>query len=522
MITHLPQPDRAAIRDALAALFEPEDVIELRAFPKGKKRTEAGYFDGEHWETLADAAVRLNKQGASVYVTLNRIDPQLLGRYNNRIENFASATVTDANVIRRHWLLVDFDPVRPKETSATDAQLAAAKEQAQICRRVLSAENWPEPLVAESGNGYHLLYPIDLPNDAQSRDLVKGALAGLAQRFDTEAVTVDQAVFNAGRITKLYGTVATKGDHTQLTPWRVSRLNEAPGRDVIVSPEQLRALCPIVGSSTTNPRYLPGNTKSEAQPSSHLQRAGFNLPDFLVRLGIPYEQDQHEGCDRYKLVHCPFDPEHGKGDAAIFQRSNGVLGFKCLHNACADKRWQDVRALVDGARETGVWSDNSTNNWPEPKPIRASLHPIPPFDPHVLLPDALRDWVVDEADRMPCPPDFIAAAALVALGAVIGARCAIHPKSQDDWLVIPNLWGSIVAPPSAKKSLAINAALKPYERLIARAMETHQAQMEQFKDEKLVFDAKKDAIESRIKAAAKDPKKGDMGSIVEELKNHRR
>ena len=126
---------------------------------------------------------------------------------------------------------------------------------------------------------------------------------------------------------------------------------------------------------------------------------------------------------------------------------------------------------------------------------------------------------------MPCPPDFIAAAALVALGAVIGVRCAIRPKSQDDWLVIPNLWGSIVAPPSAKKSPAINAALKPYERLIARAMETHQVEMERFKDDKLVFDAKKDAIESHLKAtakAAKDPKKDDMDGILAELQNHRR
>nr|VFK58142.1 MAG: hypothetical protein BECKUNK1418G_GA0071005_100220 [Candidatus Kentron sp. UNK]VFK68261.1 MAG: hypothetical protein BECKUNK1418H_GA0071006_100120 [Candidatus Kentron sp. UNK] len=180
---------------------------------------------------------------------------------------------------------------------------------------------------------------------------IKLALAGLSKCFDTKTVAVDQAVFNAGRITKLYGTVATKGDHTSLTSWRVSRLIEASGRDVIVSLEQLRALHPMNGSSTTNLRYLPGNTEPETQPSNHLRRAGFDLPDFLTRLGIPYEL-RHEGGDRYKLAHCPFNSEHGKGYAAIFRRPNGVLGFKCLHNACADKRWQDVRALVDGARET--------------------------------------------------------------------------------------------------------------------------------------------------------------------------
>ena len=56
---------------------------------------------------------------------------------------------------------------------------------------------------------------------------------------------------------------------------------------------------------------------------------------------------------------------------------------------------------------------------------------MPAFDADTLLPDALRAWIMDEAERMPCPPDFIAAAALVALGSIIGARCAIKPKGRD-------------------------------------------------------------------------------------------
>lgn len=159
--------------------------------------------------------------------------------------------------------------------------------------------------------------------------------------------------------------------------------------------------------------------------------------------------------------------------------------------------------------------------WPEPKPILAALHPVPAFDAETLLPEALRDWIMDEADRMPCPPDFIAAAALVALGAIIGARCAIKPKSRDSWLIVPNLWGGIVGLPSAKKSPAIGAALKPLDRLIARAMEAHRADLEAFEADKTVFEARKDAIESRIKGAAKDAKNGDLDSLAKELQSHR-
>jgi hypothetical protein len=117
-----PRADKAAIIGALSALFQPDAVIELRALHKGKKRTDAGYFDGEHREALADAAVSLNASGAAVYVTLNQLDPQLLGRYHNRLENYATDTATDANITRRYWLLIDLDPVRPK-VSARQTQV---------------------------------------------------------------------------------------------------------------------------------------------------------------------------------------------------------------------------------------------------------------------------------------------------------------------------------------------------------------------------------------------------------------
>src|SRR5690606_20748675 len=111
------------------------------------------------------------------------------------------------------------------------------------------------------------------------------------------------------------------------------------------------------------------------------------------------------------------------------------------------------------------------DDWPEPGEIKGELHPVPPFEAAILLPPVLGESIMDEADRMPCPPDFVAATAIVALGAIIGARCAIRPKTRDNWLIVPNLWGGVVGLPSAKKSPAINAALKPLERLIAQAIE---------------------------------------------------
>lgn len=325
-------PDRAEIVRALSLLFDPDDVIELRALHRGKKRTDAGYFDGEHRDALADAAVKLNGQRAAVYINLNPLDPQLLGRYANRIEEFASATATDANVIRRRWLLIDLDPARPKDTSATAAQVEAAKQRARVIYRWLKNRGWSDPMVADSGNGMHLLYRIDLPNDDASRDLIRGVLAELARQFDAAEVTVDQSVFNAARICKLYGTVSNKGDHTEAAPWRVSRIVSVPDPVQAVPVERLRELLPVIAPP---PRPTPNS-------------GTFDLTEFLHRLGIDYEQDRHEGRDRYRLVHCPFNADHGRGESAIFRSVDGKLGFKCQHNSCADRTWQDVRALVDG------------------------------------------------------------------------------------------------------------------------------------------------------------------------------
>lgn len=507
-----PTPDRDEILRALAVLFEPDDVIELRSFPKGRKIVAAGYYDGEHREALADAAVRLNAGRAAVYVALNRIDPQLLGRYRNRIEQGAQATATDANVTRRRWLLIDLDPSRPKDTAATESQVEAARQRARAVFAHLRAIGWPDPVVAESGNGLHLLYPVDLPNDAESIPLVKGALDSLAAKFDDDVVKVDRSVFNAARITKLYGTTSTKGDHAPDAPWRISRITSAPTRDVVVTAEQLRALAP-----KTEPVM-----SAMATP---VPTGDFDLDDFLRRLGIDFQADQHDGRERFRLAHCPFNPDHGRGEAAIFRWPSGKRGFKCQHNSCATRTWVDLRALVDGPREVrrappqgrieaGAKASAQPDEWPDPRPIVAELPPAPAFDAKTLLPGVLADYVLDEADRMPCPPDYIAPGLLVAIGAVIGSRCALKPKRRDDWLVTPNLFGGVVGDPGSMKSPAIDKGLRFLDRLEADEAERQAERMVEYQAEVAAHKAREAAIEKIMKDAAGTKKKQEAGDVM--------
>jgi len=136
--------------------------------------------------------------------------------------------------------------------------------------------------------------------------------------------------------------------------------------------------------------------------------------------------------------------------------------------------------------------------WPDPAPLPAGLKPVMAFDPGVL-PPTIRFWVEDIADRMQCPIDFIATAAIVALGAVIGRSVLIKPQKHTDWCEPCNLWGCVVAPPGAMKSPAIAEALKPLHRLEAKACEANDAALKEHAQAKELFELRRDAAKKLIR-----------------------
>jgi hypothetical protein len=107
-----------------------------------------------------------------------------------------------------------------------------AREKARRVAQFLAGKKWEAPIAAMSGNGYHLLYRTELPNDRESADLVRKFLASLSSMFDDETTKVDTSVFNASRICKVYGTAAKKGDDTPERPHRRSMLLRLTGERI--------------------------------------------------------------------------------------------------------------------------------------------------------------------------------------------------------------------------------------------------------------------------------------------------
>ncbi|WP_342616575.1 YfjI family protein [Rhodoferax sp. GW822-FHT02A01] len=144
--------------------------------------------------------------------------------------------------------------------------------------------------------------------------------------------------------------------------------------------------------------------------------------------------------------------------------------------------------------------------WSEPEEIKSDLPLAPPFEADALLPPILKDFVLDEADRMPCPPDSIASALLVVLGAVVGAKCGIKPKRRDDWIVTPNLFGGVVGYPSSKKTPAMNVAMRFLDRLESKEAELLGEREKVYEAESAAYDAQQAAIKSSMKQAASGAK----------------
>jgi P4 family phage/plasmid primase-like protien len=315
------------------ALWQPGDVREVRILKYDRfGHTASGHFDAP--EKLVEAAAAWDGK-ANVYMTINATDPALLARANNRIVAPAQSTTADGEVARRSWLLLDIDPVHPSGISSTDNELAEAETLLQAATGHLAALGWPAPITCLSGNGYHALFPIELPNTADVRDTVQNVLESLAARFNTPAATIDTTVANASRIACLIGTTKMKGDPTVERPHRRSRLLRLPAE-----------LMPV-------PPMLLAEVAKESAGRSRGARATFAgatgpIAELLDAAGIDYREQRPDanGSVWYHVRECPFHGPDRPYECGVGQAAEGTYMGKCFHPAGVGTGWQEWKAAL--------------------------------------------------------------------------------------------------------------------------------------------------------------------------------
>jgi len=106
--------------------------------------------------------------------------------------------------------------------------------------------------------------------------------------------------------------------------------------------------------------------------------------------------------------------------------------------------------------------------WESPKPFLRSVARMSPLAEQDIVEPA-KLWILDQADRMQVPMEFLAAPFFVSAASLLGRKLGVRPLQKDSWTVVPNLWGMLIAEPGSLKSPAIAAATGPLVALEQKA-----------------------------------------------------
>lgn len=357
-----PMFDETEVRKAISVIVGNGNLFECRIVGSKNKLQPSGYF--KDVDKFIECLLAQNLRDANAYIVLNRIKDECYGREQGDKFIAGVATTSDNDIEGRTWILVDFDPKRASHTSSTDEQVEAAKSKAEMVYKYLKQQGFYDPVVAFSGNGYHLLYRVRLENSDENKKLVERFLKTLDALFSDDVIEVDTATYNAGRICKLYGTIAHKGRSTKEQPHRMSRITYVPREVLPVAKKYIEKVANSITPDTVQSNKYNGYNSND-----------FDIETWMDKYGLAHRAIPYSGGTKYILEHCPFDSSHKGKDAAIFKMSNGAIAFKCLHNSCSDKRWQDVRTLFEPDAYSRKWEEQKKTMY-KPNREQAVSRPI--------------------------------------------------------------------------------------------------------------------------------------------------
>ena len=226
------------------------------------------------------------------------------------------------------------------------------------------------------------------------------------------------------------------------------------------------------------------------------------------------------------------------GDAsqmeALFNQS--ALGQREKWQTRKDYRDRTINTILNGfsggyrgeATALRTESPETTGflQWEESLSLSKKMLEVAPF-PVECLPDSLRLWLIDCSERIQCPIDYIAVGAMVVLATVVGRKMGIMPKRKDDWLVIPNLWGMIVGPPSVMKTPSLREPMRGLETLEKAGASQHKQALKAWEAKQMIQEEQKKKLKEGIKKSLKnneDPMETIMASLqaMEEEPPHRK
>ena len=301
------RPDLDTVKRTLSILFREGDTVELRCIANGQ--VVNGYY--RDLTKLAEDACRLNFDFSpffNAFVCLSPVDPQLFARRANEFgrcgKNEASK---DQDVQIRRWLLLDIDAGQPTGVMASASQKQQAFQLAGKVNGWLCEHLGPNSFIGgDSGNGGHMLLCLpDVPANAESRWVCERFLAVLNERFqDHLPAHIDTGMFNAARISALFGTIKRKGSDLPEQPHRLTSLLYVPEE---VAPVDWQRLASFVDTCPTAQQGASAATNGRLDIDQVLQQRGVEAASRDDR----YVTQSGERAVRWELEQLKWTPKTG-------------------------------------------------------------------------------------------------------------------------------------------------------------------------------------------------------------------
>jgi hypothetical protein len=368
-------------------LFREGEVTEVRAFVKDKnprfKTTISGFLDDLN--LLADAIQSVNEYagGTSTYYVLNPLRRSWQGVDNRiyagtqalqqsiktsggcvetsprlkheivwtkegkkNVHKMRTTSDDEADIESRRWFFLDIDAGQGTDQNSSDEEKTDARNMAQAIMGYLKGEGFPEPAFCDSGNGFHVLVRVALPNTKETTTLCKRFTKAIAQRFHGQfgKAEVDVSVTNSGRIIKSYGTLVYKGVSTPERPVRRSKvISEGEGYPSL---EQLETIASQYTGDIALYADSPEITESEQYDQVQIQEK------YLLKRGVDVTGERWTDKESiHTPILCPQVTQHtedtGIRQTRVSVSSGGKFGFKCLHKHCENLNWHGFRKLID-------------------------------------------------------------------------------------------------------------------------------------------------------------------------------
>lgn len=276
----------------------------------------------------------------NIYITLNPIKTDLGIEVSNTFAK-GGKSISDKDIARYVFILIDLDPIRQSKTSSTDEEHNEAKVMLEDIKKYLVSMGVDGFITASSGNGWHLLLRVDIVNNVDNVNTVKMFLKSLDSKFSNDKVKVDITTGNPARLTRFYGTMTCKGENTVDRPHRRSAIIDIGNPNKYSSIDDLQRIIKDLGYSSKIKRQNIANIYPVKKHNN-----GLTLEKSLINVGINISHKKVED-DKiiYVLERCPFKEHHTDKSAYVIEYDNGNIHAGCHHDSCSENNWNTLKEL---------------------------------------------------------------------------------------------------------------------------------------------------------------------------------